>query len=133
MIETVKQYETSHSEIDANVPLSIFSLDLESQTQVNMVKTQFTSDANKTHENMNFIPIDTPLTTDLIKTEQKLDNVLSQVSEWLKDNEKPSLKDPNYQSRAFKNYINNFELLFIDPETELICYSNQSDDSETER
>ena len=69
----------------------------------------------------------------MIKTEQKLDNVLSQVSERLKENEKPSLKDPNYQSRAFKNYINNFELLFIDPETELICYSNQSDDSETER
>ena len=60
--------------------------------------------------------LDTPLTTSLLLTEQKLDSVLSQVQEWLKREQKPSLKGPNYQSRSFRNYIRNFELLFIDPD-----------------
>ena len=36
--------------------------------------------------------------------------------------QKPSRKDPNHHTRAFRNYIVNFELLFIDPDTNLICY-----------
>ena len=47
---------------------------------------------------------------------------MSKVQEWLKREQKPSLKDPNYQSGAFRNYISFFELLFVDPDTNLICY-----------
>ena len=55
-------------------------------------------------------------------TEQEFDSLLSKVPDWLKEEQKPSLEDPQYQSRAFRNFINNFELLFIDPDTNLICY-----------
>ena len=71
---------------------------------------------------VNFIHLDTPLTTSLLLTEQKLDSVLSNVQEWLTKEQKPTSKDPNYQSRASRNYINDFELLYIDPVTNPSCY-----------
>ena len=116
--------EIVNSNTELPVQLSIFSLDLESQAQIDIVKkkTQSNADENLSSLELNFIKLDTPLTTSLLLTEQKLDSVLSQVQEWLKREQKPSLKDPNYQSRAFRNYINNFELLFIDPDTNLVCY-----------
>ena len=103
------------------VLLSVFSLDLQSQAQINIVKkaTQSNADENLSSLDVNFIHLDTPLTTSLLLTEQKLDSVLSKVQEWLKREQKPSLENPNYQSRAFRNYINNFELLFVDPDTNL--------------
>ena len=106
------------------VLLTIFSLDLESQAQIDIVKkeTQSHADENLFSLNVNFIHLDTPLTTSPLLTEQKLDSVLSKVQEWIKREKKPGFKDPNYQPRAFRNYINNFELLFIDPDTNLLCY-----------
>ena len=106
------------------VLLSIFSLDLESQAQIDIVKkkTQSNADENLSSLDVNFIHLDTPLTTSLPLTEQNLDSILSKVQERLNREQKPSLKDPNYQPRAFRNYLNNFELLFIDPDTNLICY-----------
>ena len=107
------------------VLLSIFSLHLESQAQIDIVrkKTQSHADENLSSLDVYFIHLDTPLTTSLLLTEQKLDSVLSKVREWLKREQKPSLKDPNYQSRAFRDYIKNFELLFFDPDTNLLCYT----------
>ena len=40
----------------------------------------------------------------------------------VKKGQKPTPKDPKFQPRAFRNHINNFELFFIDPDTNLICY-----------
>ena len=81
------------------VLLSIFSLDLESQAQIDIVKKKTQSNADETLSSLgvNFIHLDTPLTTSLLLTEQKLDSVLSKVQEWLKREQKTSLKDPNYQ------------------------------------
>ena len=106
------------------VLLSIISLDLEIQAQIDIVKKKTQSNADETLSSLdvNFIHLDTPLTTSLLLTEQKLDSVFSKVQEWLKREQKPSLKDPNYQSRAFRNYLHNFQLLFVDPDTNLICY-----------
>ena len=106
------------------VLLSIFSVDLESQAQTDIVKnkTQSDADENVSSLDVNFIHLDTPLTTSLLFTEQKLDSVLSKVEEWLKKEQKLSLKNPNYKSQAFRNYIINFEVLSIDPDTNLIWY-----------
>ena len=106
------------------VLLSNFSLDQESQAQIDIVKkkTQSNADEKLSSLDVSFIHLDTTLNTFLLLTERKLDSVLSNVQEWLKRAQKPSPKDPIYQSRALRNYINNFELLFINPATNLICY-----------
>ena len=105
------------------VLLSTFTLDLESQAQNAFVKKKAASnvDENLSSLDVNFIHLDTPLTTFLFLTEENFDSVWLKVQEWLKREQKPSFKNPKYQSRAFRNYINTFELLFLDPDTNLIC------------
>ena len=63
------------------VLLWIFSLDLKSQAQIDIVKkkTQSNADENLSSLDVNFIHFDAPLTTSLLLTEQKLDSVLSKV------------------------------------------------------
>ena len=65
------------------VLLSIFNLDLESQAQIDIVKkkTRSNADENFSSLNVNFVHLDTPLTTSRLLTEQKLDSVLSKVQD----------------------------------------------------
>ena len=79
------------------VLLSIFSLDLDSQAQNDIVKkkTQSHADEILSSLDVNFIHLDTPLTTSLLLIEQKLDSVLSKAQEWLKREQISSLKDPS--------------------------------------
>ena len=79
------------------VLLSIFSLDLDSQAQNDIVQkiTQSHADEILSSLDINFIHLDTPLTTSLLMIEQKLDSVLSKVQEWLKREQISSLKDPS--------------------------------------
>ena len=56
---------------------------------------------------VNFIHLDIPLTISLLKTEKELDSLFSKNRDWLKEEEKPSFKNPQYQSRAFRKYIKN--------------------------
>ena len=106
------------------VLLSIFNPDLESYAKIDIVQKtiQSNADENLFSLDVNFIHLDTPLITSLLLTEQKLNSVLSKVQDCLKREQKPSLKDTNYQSRALRNYLNNIEKLFIDPDKNLICY-----------
>ena len=63
--------------------LSILNLDLESPAQIDIVKKKTQSNANENLSSLDviFIHLDTPLTTSLLLTEQKLDSVLSKVQE----------------------------------------------------
>ena len=69
--------EIANPNTELPVLLSIFILDLESQAQIDIVKkkTQSNADENLSSLDVNFIHLDTPLTTSLLLTEQKLDSV----------------------------------------------------------
>ena len=124
--------EIVNSNTELPVLLSIFSVDLECQAQIDIVKKQIQSNAdeNFSSPDVNLIRLDTPLTTSFLLNEQKLDSVLSKVQEWFKREQKQSFKDPSYQSRAFRHYIEKFDLLFIDPDTNLFCYKELMPDGD---
>ena len=73
--------ETVNPNTQLPLLLSIFSLDLESQAQIDIVKKkpQSNADEHLSSLDVNFNHLDTPLTTSLLLTEQKLDSVLSKV------------------------------------------------------
>ena len=56
--------------------------------------------------------------------EQLNDPVLQKVRSWIKKSDKrPTKTHDNNQSKALLSYFNRFEQLFIDEETNLLCYN----------
>ena len=68
-----------------------------------------------------FLPEDTPITFETIKSQQKHDPVLQKVYHWLQSNEKPLQTDPTIASNTFLSvYYKLFHQLYINHETKII-------------
>ena len=68
-----------------------------------------------------FLPEDTPITIETIKSQQKHDPVLQKVYHWLQSNERPLQIDPTIASNSFLSvYYKLFHQLYINHETKII-------------
>ena len=68
-----------------------------------------------------FLPEDTPITIETIKSQQKHDPVLQEVYYWLQSNERPLQIDPSISSNSFLSvYYKLFHQLYINHETKII-------------
>ena len=68
-----------------------------------------------------FLPEDTPITIDIIKSQQQHDPVLQKVYQWLQTNERPLQIDPTIASYSFLSvYYKLFHQLYINHETKII-------------
>ena len=68
-----------------------------------------------------FLPKDTQITIETIKSQQKQDPVLQKVYHWLKNNEGLLQKDPTIASNPFPSvYYNFFNQLYINQDTKII-------------
>ena len=77
-----------------------------------------------------FLPEDTPLTIETIKSQQKHDHVLQKVDHWLHNNKRLLQIDPTIASNSFLSvYYKLFHQLYINYETKIIhiYYSNPHD------
>ena len=68
-----------------------------------------------------FLPEDTPLTIETMKSQQKRDPVLQKVYQWLQSNERPLQIYPTIASNSFLSvYYKLFHQLYITYETKII-------------
>ena len=68
-----------------------------------------------------FLPVDTQITIDTIKSQQKQDPVLQKVYHWLKTNERPLQIDPTIASNSFLSvYYKFFNQVYINHDTQKI-------------
>ena len=77
-----------------------------------------------------FLPEDTPITIETIKSQQKHNPVLQKVYHWLQSDEKPLQIDPTIASNSFLSvHYKLFHQLYINHETKIIhiYYSNTHD------
>ena len=77
-----------------------------------------------------FLPEDTPITIETIKSQQKEDSVLQKIYHRLQNNERPLQIDPTIASNSFRSvYYKLFHQLYINHETKIIHihYSNIHD------
>ena len=68
------------------------------------------------------------LDTDNILEEQVNDSVINKVRDWLKLGKAPEKDYIIKQSKALQTYRNNFNLLFLENEYDLLCYSEPCED-----
>ena len=75
----------------------------------------------KKYFNYFFLPEDTPITIETIKSQQKHDPVLQKIYHWLQNNERPLQIDPTIASNFFLSvYYKLFHQFFINHETKII-------------
>ena len=77
-----------------------------------------------------FLPEDTPITIEAMKSQQKHDPVLQKIHHWLQNNKRPLQIDPTIASNSFLSvYYKLFHQLYINHETKIIHihYSNIHD------
>ena len=76
---------------------------------------------NKRYFHYFFLPEDTQITIETIKSQQKQDHVLQKVNRWLKTNERPFQIDPTIASNSYLSiYYKLFNQLYINHDTKII-------------
>ena len=77
---------------------------------------------------LRFLQKNANLDTDTILEEQINDSVIDKVRDWLKVGKAPEKDYTIKQSKALQAYKNNFNLLFLESQYDILCYSEPFED-----